>query len=152
MIKLKPEKSREAVIAYLFAFFSPSLSVASQKKTRSPSRVNLEIVRPSGVTKEYHSPCQKINSSSRANGTRTASTINATTNKTTGTNSSSIVTDKSSIMLWISRVKMNFNKKWSTISTTMAWNYQKMTKIYHFDNQSFCKHELKYTVIFFLYN
>ena len=152
MIKLRPGKSRKAVIAYLFAIFSPSPHILPRKtNTKSPAELNSEMLDPSGTGKKLQSPSGIINGSARfANiGTIAAKT---TTAKTTGTNSSSIVTYKSSYSLWFSRTKIDFLEKWSSISTRMTWNFQKMTKIYSCDNQSFYKHELKYTVIFFLYN
>jgi hypothetical protein len=192
MIKLKPEKSREAIIAYLFAFFSPSPNVSFQKKdTNSPIGIKSEVINPSGIEKDPQSQSGTINRITKTTNIR-ISTTETTTDKTTGSNNPSIASYKSSVALynklhtffpgqlidfvtgnnpkgifshavqfkeeggqyipWFSRVKIDFHKKWSLISTTMAWNFQKMTKTHHFDNQLFYNSELKYTVIFFLYN
>jgi hypothetical protein len=144
MIKLKPEKSRMAVFAYSFAIFSPSLSISSQKKDINSSiGINSERVNPSEAEKDLQSPPRITNGS-----------LNQL-NKSFGAYCHALQFNGiigGQYISWFSRVKINFHKKWSSISTTMIGFFKKMMEIYHFDNQSLRKAKLKYTAIFFLYN
>jgi hypothetical protein len=113
MIKLKPEKSRMAVFAYSFAIFSSSLNISSQKKDIDPPiGGNSEMVNPSEAKKGLQSPLRIANG-----------TLNQT-NKSFG----------GQYISWFSRAKINFHKKWSSISTTNDRIFQKTIKIYQFDN------------------
>jgi hypothetical protein len=144
MIKLKPEKSREAVFAYSFAIFSPSLNISSQKKDTDPTiRVNSETVNPLEAEKDLQSPPRITNGS-----------LNQL-NKSFGAYGHALQFNGiigGQYISWFSRAKINFHKKWSSISTTMAGFFKKMMEIYQFDNQLFYKAKLKYTAIYFLYN
>jgi hypothetical protein len=144
MIKLKPEKSRMAVIAYSFAIFSPSLNISSQKKDiNSATGVNSETVNPSGAEKGLQFPFRITNDSS--NQTNKSFWVYGRALQLNGTIGSQYIS-------WFSQVKINFHKKWSSISIASDRIFQKIIKIYRFDNQSLYKDKSKYAAIFFLYN
>jgi len=179
MIKLKPEKSRMAVIAYSFAIFSPSSNICSQKKdTDPPISVNSETVNPSEAERGLQSPPKITNGSlnqidksfgvyghaiqlngvigggNQINNNRIENIAGVALNPHDILNlyKSNGLCAAASISRGFHGLKSIFIKNGYRFSTTMTGFFKKMMKIYHFDNQFFYKAKLKYTAILFLYN